>query len=370
MRIGLIAPPWVPVPPPAYGGTEIVTDNLARGLQNLGHDVQLFTVGESTCPVTRRYRYPSAVAAMGAAVPEAAHVLAAYDALDHEVDIIHDHTMLGPLLAGRHPDRHPPIVTTNHGPFTDDASLLFAEVAPHVAIVAISHNQAASAGTIPIAAVIHHGVDLERYQPGRGDGGYLLFMGRMSADKGAHRALRAAKRAGQRLVIVGKMREPEERAYYERCVAPLLGPGDPQPSELPLERRLELLQGAKALLIPIAWPEPFGLVMIEALAAGTPVVAFANGSAPEIVDHGVTGFLCTDEDDLTAAIARLDTIDRGACRRAAEQRFSLDGMARAHERLYRRVLLGAPAPHSVPATYQRAERDAGADDPLPTKLSG
>jgi glycosyltransferase involved in cell wall biosynthesis len=370
MRIGLIAPPWVPVPPPTYGGTEIVIDNLARGLQSLGHDVQLFTVGESTCPVTKQFRFSHAIPAMGAGLPEAAHVLAAYDALDHQVDIIHDHTTLGPLLAGRHPDRHPPIVTTNHGPFTHDASLLFAEVAPDVAIVAISHNQAASAGTVPIAAVIHHGVDLELYQPGRGQGGYLLFMGRMTPEKGAHRALRAAKRAGHRLVIVAKMREPEERAYYQQCVAPLLGPGDSRPRELPVQRRRELLQGAKALLNPIAWPEPFGLVMIEALAAGTPVLAFPNGSAPEIVDDGVTGFLCADEDDLTAAIGRLDTIDRSACRRAAEQRFSLDRMVRAHEGLYRRVLLGAqPVARLKDAMHKRVQHSANVGDPLPAELS-
>lgn len=371
MRIGLIAPPWVPVPPPAYGGTEIVIDNLARGLQNQGHEVRLFTVGESTCPVTRRYRYPKAVTAMGAAMPEAAHVLAAYDVLDDEVDIIHDHTTLGPLLAGRHRERHPPIVTTNHGPFTDEARQLYAEVASDVAIVAISHDQAASAGRIPIAAVIHHGVDLTLYQPGPGDGGYLLFMGRMTPDKGVHVALRAAQRAGLPLIIVAKMREPAERAYYEQVVAPLLGPDEPQPRELPVDRRLELLRGAKALLNPIAWPEPFGLVMIEALAAGTPVLAFPNGSASEIVDDGVTGFLCKDEDELTAAIARLDTIDRGACRRVAEERFSLDKMAQAHHRLYRRVLLGArPARHTVVVAHQYGPHVATAHEALPSELSG
>ena len=231
---------------------------------------------------------------MDADIPEAAHVLAAYDALA-DVDIIHDHTVLGPLVAGRRGIRQPPVVTTNHGLFTSQTRRIFAEVARHASIVAISHSQALASGGIPIAAVIHHGIDLEVYQPGPGDGGYLLFVGRMCADKGVHLAVRIARRAGQRLVIVAKMREPAERAYFEQRVRPLLEPGDEMPAELPLESRLELMRGAAALLNPITWREPFGLVMVEALASATPVLAFPNGAAPEIVDQGRTGYLCRDE---------------------------------------------------------------------------
>ena len=223
MRIGLIAPPWLPVPPPGYGGTEVVIDNLARGLQSLGHDVRLFTVGDSTCPVPLEFLYPMEVTPMDADIPEAAHVLAAYDALA-DVDIIHDHTILGALVAGRRGIRQPPVVTTNHGLFTSQTRRIFAEVARHAWIVAISHSQALASAGIPIAAVIHHGIDLEVYRPGPGDGGYLLFVGRMCADKGVHIAVRVARRAGQRLVIVAKMREPAERAYFEQRVRPLLGP--------------------------------------------------------------------------------------------------------------------------------------------------
>lgn len=339
MRIGLIAPPWLPVPPPAYGGTEQVIDCLARGLRDLGHEVRLFTVGESTCPVARDYLYPQAGQPMGESTAEAAHVLAAYQALAG-VDIIHDHTILGPLLAAGRGLRHPPVVTTCHGAFTAQTRRIFADAGRRAAIVSISHAQAATAAGVPIAAVIHHGIDLRLHRPGPGDGGYLLFVGRMSPDKGVHHAVRAAQAAGRRLVIAAKMRTPAERHYFEHEIRPLLRPGDGMPSEQPLRPRVALMRHAAALLDPITWAEPFGLVMAEALAAGTPVLAFPNGAAPEIVEHGKTGYLCRDEKEMISAIADVPHISRDDCRAAAEQRFSLHRMALQHERLYRRILLG------------------------------
>ena len=167
MRIGLIAPPWIPVPPPAYGGTEEVIDNLARGLTALGHDVRLFTVGESTCPVPRQWLYRSPAERMGASAPEAAHVLAAYQALAGDVDIIHDHTDLGPVLAGQHGMARQPVVTTIHGQVAGNRCRL-AQAARHASIVAISHAHARSFGPIPVAAVIHHGIDLDIHKAGPG----------------------------------------------------------------------------------------------------------------------------------------------------------------------------------------------------------
>jgi glycosyltransferase involved in cell wall biosynthesis len=337
MRIGLIAPPWVPVPPPAYGGTELVIDNLARGLRELGHDVRLFTVGESTCPVPKEFLYREPAAPIGLAVAETAHVLAAYEALA-DVDLIHDHTLLGPLVAGLSGLKRPPVVTTNHGPFTEDTRPLWSKVTRHASLICISHSQARASGGVPVAAVIHHGIDLDVHQPGPGGGDYLMFIGRMSADKGVHHAVRIAKQAGRKLVMATKMREAAEIAYFNSQVRPLLDADDETPAELPLRRRLSLLRGADALLNPITWREPFGLVMAEALASATPVLAFPNGAAPEIVDPGRTGYLCRDEDEMVAALRRLGDIDRDQCRNAAERRFSLQRMARDHERFYRRVL--------------------------------
>ncbi|MPY84059.1 MAG: glycosyltransferase [Actinophytocola sp.] len=326
MRIGVIAPPSIPVPPPAYGGTEAVVDNLARGLSALGHEVRLFTVGE----------------------PEVAHVLAAYEELA-DADVIHDHTALGPLLAAGSSLPTPPVVTTAHGAFDAMRLRSYARIAETVAVVAVSRAQRRYARRIPISAVIHHGVDLDTYTDGPGGGGYLLFVGRMSEDKGVHRAVRIARRAGRMLVIVTTIREPAERRYYEERVAPLLRPDDPQPIEAPLAQRVELMRHADALLSPITWPEPFGLVMAESLACGTPVLAFSYGAAPEIIDHGTTGYLCDGEDQMVAALDRLGELDRVACRNAAVTRFAAERMARDHEHLYRR-LTAAPWPRRGDST--------------------
>jgi glycosyltransferase involved in cell wall biosynthesis len=340
MRIGLIAPPWVPVPPPAYGGTEVVIDNLARGLHKLGHEVRLFTVGESECPVPTDFLYPKAIAPIGVTVPETAHVLAAYESLA-DMDVIHDHTFLGPLISGLRGMRRPPVVSTNHGPFNGETQPVLAEIAKHASIVAISHSQARQAqscGGVDIGAVIHHGIDLDVYTPGPGGGGYVMFIGRMSPDKGVHHAVRVAKKAGKQLLLSTKMREDNEIAYFESEIRPLLGPDDEMPSEMPLDRRIDLLRHADAMLNPITWREPFGLVMAEALACGTPVLAFPNGAATEIIDSGQTGYLCRDEEEMISAVDRVGEIDRNRCREAAVGRFSLERMARDHERFYRHLL--------------------------------
>lgn len=350
MRIGLIAPPWVQVPPQRYGGTEQVVDDLAQELVRFGHDVLLFTVGGSTSPVPKAWYYEGVAAPLGAGVPEAAHVLAAYRALA-AVDVIHDHTMLGPLIGGRLPGA-PPVVTTIHGPFTPDARALYAETTRTASLVTISHSQRATAPEIPVSAVIHHGIDLQRYTYGEGDGDYLLFVGRMSPDKGLHRAIEVARRAGRRLVVVSKMHEDEEKAYFEGTVRPMLDGDVEVMGELTGPERVALMRSAVALVNPIGWPEPFGLVMAESLACGTPVLAYPNGAAPEIIEDGVTGWLCSDEDDMVRAAGDVTAVDRRACRAAAERHFDRARMARDHVRLYEHVLahpVGAQKRHPLGA---------------------
>ena len=334
LRVGLIAPPWVPVPPPVYGGTELVIDLLARGLVEAGHHVVLFSTGDATCPVDRRWRYPRALGTTADFVAELAHVETAYRAMA-DVDIIHDHTMTGPTWAELPPEGTP-VVTTVHGPFTAEFRHLYATAARRGArLIAISHHQRRSAPEVPIAGIIHHGVDVNTIPVGDGDGGYVLFLGRMHPDKGAHRAIAAARAAGRQIVLAAKMWEPAERRYFAERVEPMLGRDAVYVGECGAEEKLELLRGADALVNPIRWPEPFGLVMAEALACGTPVVAFREGAAPEIIDHGSTGFLCMDQDELAANLSRIGEIKRSTCRAAAESRFSTQRMVNDHMSLYR-----------------------------------
>ena len=335
LHIGLIAPPWVAVPPPRYGGTEVVVDHLARGLVAAGHRVSLFTTGDSTCPVERHWVLPVAVGTTGSLIDELGHVQAAYAQLSHS-DVIHDHTLLGPLwaVASTVPV---PVVTTNHGEFTPVLTELYRGVGEQVAVVAISHHQASTAPSVAVTQVIHHGIDVESFPVGRGDGGYVVFLGRMHPDKGVHRAIEVARAAGKRLLIAAKMWEPAEHRYYAEQVEPLLGPDVVHLGQVGGADKHDLLGGAEALVNPIRWSEPFGLVMIEALAAGTPVLAFPEGAAPEIVDHGRTGFLCRDETDMAARLATIGSIDRAACRHAAESRFSTGRMVDDHIALYQRL---------------------------------
>ena len=340
MRIALVAPPWTPIPPPLYGGIELVVDQMARGLQAAGHDVTLFTTGDSTCPVPMAWALPhSEGMRIGMAVPELRHVVHAYEAVsDH--DVVHDHTVMGPFYAERYPGL--PVVTTIHGPFNEELTDLYRILAPRVPVVAISHAQHRAAPEVPVARVIHHGIDASAFPVGDGtgddDGEFVLFLGRMAPDKGAHRAIDVARRAGKRLLLAAKMREPWEQAYFEAQVAPHLGTDAVYLGEVPHEQKLRLLSQARALLFPIRWNEPFGLVMLESMACGTPVLAFPEGAAPEVVDDGKTGFLCQDEDDMVRALSRVHELSRADCRAAVEGYFSTQRMVADHIELYEQLV--------------------------------
>ena len=335
MRVALIAPPWIAIPPPAYGGTEAVIDTLARGLAAAGHQVLLATTGDSTCPVERAWVYEHAtIDQIGDVTHEVRHVLHAYEVVDG-ADIVHDHTVAGPVYASLR--QTCPVVTTNHGVFSDDAKAIYRSLDGRVPIIAISHHQASTAGDVPIAQVIHHGIDLSRYPVGSG-GGYLVFVGRMSPTKGVGRAIEIARRAGVPLVIAGKMRSVDEVDYFDAEVEPLLGGDVHYAGEVSNEVKLQLLGGALALLNPIRWDEPFGLCMVESLACGTPVITAPRGAAPEIIDDGVTGFLRTGIAGNVAAVTNVVSLDRRACRAAATARFSTSRMVADHVAFYEDVI--------------------------------
>ncbi len=335
MRIGLIAPPWVPVPPPSYGGTEEVVDQLARGLQAGGHEVILFTTGDATCPVPRKWVFAQAPHDMNFSMPECRHVQSAYDQLA-DCDVIHDHTTVGPIWA-KAAGTPIPIVVTVHNPFTEISEPVYRRLAMSASIVAISRSHRASAPRVPVRAVIPHGIDPAQYRPGTGAGGFALFLGRFAPEKGAAAAIRIARQAAIPLVIAAKMRTPEERDYFDSQIRPELGPDTTFVGEVSKGERDSLLRDAVALINPITWSEPFGLVMIEALAHGTPVVAYPNGAAPEIIEEGATGFLPSNEMDAALALAAAPSLDRARCRVAVETYFSARRMVADYEHLYGQV---------------------------------
>jgi len=350
LRVGIIAPPWLPVPPAAYGGTENVIDILARGLVTAGVDVVLVTTGDATCPVPRRWVFPRALGVgNGGVAEEACHAIGAY-ALLRDVDIVHDNSMVGPLYALSVPS--PLVVTTNHGPFNEILAPVYRAISQRTPVIAISHHQASEAGDITIAAVIHHGIDVERVPFGSGAGGYAAVLGRMHPSKGIEDAIMAARAAGIPLRIAAKMTEPAEREYFNDRIAARLGGDIEYVGELGRNEKYDLLKNAVCLLNPIRWDEPFGMVMIEAMACGTPVVTNDRGSASEIVDDGDTGFLCNDGTSLVASLHKVTSLKRSHCRVAVEQRFSSHRMAADHIALYGRLISGAVKPtigHGPPA---------------------
>ncbi len=349
MRIGLIAPPWIPVPPPSYGGIEAVVDALATGLAEAGHEVILAAAGDSTCPVPAvPASPPSTAVCMDSGRLELLHILRAYEALT-EVEVIHDHTLLGPFWRPRGPQR--PRAVTLHGPADGELRRIYGAMRPESALVAISRHQAWEARDLGIAAVIHHGIDVRAVPFSPTHGGGACFLGRMHPDKGVLQAVNAARRAGMALRIGAKMRDAFEQAYFREVIEPRLGHDVEYLGELTAAEKYRLLGESVALLNPIQWPEPFGMVMIEALAAGTPVVATPRGSAPEIIADGQTGFLADSIHGLAIALQKASGLDRGAVRRTAELRFSAQRMVQDYVALYR-ALIDTPA---TPANTRIAE---------------
>ncbi|WP_115790415.1 glycosyltransferase family 4 protein [Arthrobacter silvisoli] len=335
MRIGLVAGPWIPVPPPTYGGTERVVDTLARGFAESGHEVMLAASSDSRCPVRlvpgMRTSDPRE---LGFTLSELSHVVRAYEGL-RDVDIIHDHTLAGPLC--RCGPSGVPVVTTIHGPLTPSAKDVYRAIGRTASIISISRDQASRVPGLPVRAVIHHGIDLSSVPVGTGQGGYVCFVGRMSPDKGVLEAIRIARQAGVPLRIATKIREPEEIQYFEEVIKPILGPNEDVTGEVDNAEKYHLMGEALAFLNPIQWSEPFGLVMIEALATGTPVLGTPFGSAPEIVSDGITGYLAST-DKLAAMIPAAADLSRAQCRARVEQHFSAERMVADHLRLFANLI--------------------------------
>jgi glycosyltransferase involved in cell wall biosynthesis len=357
MRIGLIAAPWIPIPPSGYGGIERVLDSLARGFTAAGHEVVLAAASDSTCPVPLAPGMrPSEPAELGLSLSELSHAIRAYEGLGQDVDIIHDHTLAGPLLARR--ASAAPVVTTIHGPLMQSSADLYRAMATDTAIIAISRDQASLVPDVPITRVIHHGMDVASVPVGSGQGGYACFVGRMCPDKGVVEAIQIARQAGIPLRIAAKIREGAEVEYFRSVVEQMLGTNEEFLGEIGDADKYRLMGEAVALLNPIQWHEPFGLVMIESLSTGTPVVGTPIGSAPEIVDDRKTGYLAVTE-ELHTMLPLAASLDRSQCRERALKLFSTERMVRNHLDLYAKIVGNSQAEGVSDDSYLQQNRDGG-----------
>ncbi|GIX49481.1 MAG: glycosyl transferase [Candidatus Tectimicrobiota bacterium] len=341
MRIAQVSPLYERVPPLYYGGTERIVAFLTEELVRQGHEVTLFASGDSLTRARLRPIIPRALRLDGSyADPIAPHVvlvervfqeLAHFDVVHFHIDYLHY-----PLLRRQ----KTPALTTLHGRLDlPELRLLYAEFR-EVGVVSISNAQRRPLPWLNWLGTVYHGLPPEQHAFRDTPGQYLAFVSRLSPEKGAERAIAIARRAGLPLKLAGKV-DAVDRAYFEAVVKPLLRePGVEYLGEISEAEKDALLGQAAALLFPITWPEPFGLVMIEAMACGTPVIAFPYGSVPEVIDDGVTGFVVPDVDAAVQAVARLDTLSRQRCRETFLARFTAARMAQDYLRLYARLLAG------------------------------
>ena len=337
LRVAMVAPPWFDIPPRQYGGIEAVLADLVEALIDNGHDVTLIGVGEDRTRARLIRTFPEPLGErLGEPFPEVLHAARVARILDElDVDVIHDHSMAGPLVAAR---QDVPTIVTVHGPVAEELGEYYRQLGTTVSLVAISDRQRRTAPDLNWLATVHNALRIDGFPFQAEKEDWAFFLGRCVQDKGMHVAIDAARAAGRRIVLAAKCSEPLERAYFDAEIAPRLGPDTEWLGEVSSAEKKELLSRAGCLLFPILWEEPFGMVMIEALACGTPVVALRNGSVPEVVIDGLTGIICDDLDELPAALHQVDTIDPELCRKDVVDRFRPEVMAEGYEHAYRATI--------------------------------
>jgi len=340
MRIAQLAPVWERVPPMRYGGIELIVYLLTEELVKRGHDVTLFATGDSktSAELSSIYhtRPPRNLLAGGDPIPDLIHVTSAFKRAD-EFDIIHNHAgYCGIALANF---VSTPVLTTLHGPFTAENKRFFKTFKDAVYYNSISDSQRKGLPGLNYIGTVYNAIDVDRYKFKSKKKDYFLFLSRITADKGAHTAIDVAKRAGINLIMAGKIDPGPDMEYFEERIYPQIdGKQIKFLGEVTDKRKKELLKDAKAFIFPLQWPEPFGLVMIEAMASGTPVIAFPYGSVSEIVIDGETGFIVNTVEEMVEAVSKVDKIDLFKCRDYAEKRFSSARMADDYEAIYRKMI--------------------------------
>lgn len=343
LNIAMLAPPWIPVPPPGYGGVEQVVELLAAELVNQGHRVTLFAApgseSKADVPEMLERTHPDEIQT---AIFEADHTAHAFDQIDHAAasgdpfDVVHDHSGFTAFAFANRVDT--PLVHTLHGPFSDDTCDFYKRHAEKAYAIAISDYQRRQAPEgLRVVAVVSNPIVVEAFPFQAEKEGYLLWIGRLNDEKGPQRAIAAALEADVPLVLAGPV-QPGEEQFFQAEVKPHIDEEKVRYIGEVGDEKKKLYAGAAALLMPIRWPEPFGLVMTEAMACGTPVIAYPEGSAPEIVVDGETGFVVNSESEMADAIKRLDLIDSHRCRESASRRFDVTAVAAGYEAVYREVI--------------------------------
>ena len=349
MKIAQVAPLTEAVPPKLYGGTERIVSYLTDQLAELGHEVTLFASGDSVTKATLEPVWPCALrldSSMRDYLAPHIVMLEQVARRSDEFDIVHLHVdYLGYPILQR---TNTPFLATLHGRLDLPELAPLYEMFDEVPVVSISDSQREPLPHAAYIATVPHGIPARLLLPGFGAGGYLAFLGRISPEKAPDAAIRIAAAAGILLKIAAKV-DNVDRQYFAERIEPMLGAAHVEfIGEIADDEKGEFLGNATGLLFPIAWREPFGLAMIEAMACGTPVIAFRNGSVPEVVDNGVTGFIVDDEDEAAAATRELRGLDRARIRRVFEERFTARRMAEDYLSIYRRLIArGQPLQQAV-----------------------
>ncbi|HEY9744726.1 MAG TPA: glycosyltransferase family 4 protein [Oculatellaceae cyanobacterium] len=380
MRIAQIAPLWELVPPTTYGGTELVVHNLTEGLVQRGHEVTLFAAEGSKTAAKLHPCAPASLRSMEAQRnKDKTHcTVMGYELMMLETvfeqadrfDVIHNHIGFQALPFANFVDT--PTVTTLHNALNPEIIRELFEKNAHQPYISISNYQRQLWPKLNYVATIYHGIQMSRFKPSLdyNNKDYLAFLGRLSPEKGPHLAIQAAKALGYRLILAGKVDRVDQEFYREQ-VEPLIdGVQIRYIGEVDHERKNELLSGAMATLCPVLWPEPFGLVMIESMACGTPVFALRDGSVPEVVEHGRTGYVAESVEELTEAVRDWKAYNRQIIRKVAEERFSAARMVDDHLKLYRSLLDGTPVETLTPgriAEIHHAKVQPNQIEPMPSQ---
>jgi glycosyltransferase involved in cell wall biosynthesis len=335
----MVIPPWYEIPPSGYGGIEVVCGALVNALSARGHEVTVFGAGRRTG--TAAARFVSTIdepqhARMGEAMPAVLHA-ARVEALlrGGQFDVVHDHSPCGPLTAEY---RAAPTVVTVHGAADGELGDFYQELGDTVSLVAISDSQRSRRPELPWVATVHNAVEPADFVPSHTPGGPVLWLARMSPDKGPDLAIKACRAAGLPLVLAGKCLEAGEARYFEDVIRPMLSSDVRVFLNADRATTQRLTAQARCLLLPNRWHEPFGMVMVEAMASGTPVVALRRGSVPEVVVDGVTGWICDDLGALPDALRRVGELSPDDCVARVRDAFGADLMARRYEKVFRMVM--------------------------------